>query len=117
LGRVRATIALRIRGVEYARYTLRRPRLGHRIKIIVDLSRAQKGTVGTAASLQQQPLHAEFAIEYLQREGEIELRLSGEDIGHALAAQPRQVRIRNCLGQDDNDRIAPMSERTQPILP
>src|SRR6202043_1066790 len=66
----------------------------------------QKGTVGTAASLQQQPLHAEFAVEDVQCEGEIELRLSGKDVGHTLAAQPRQVRIRNCLGQDDNDRIA-----------
>jgi hypothetical protein len=30
---------------------------------LIDQSRAQKGTVGTAAALQQPPLHAEFAIE------------------------------------------------------
>jgi hypothetical protein len=69
-------------------------------------SRAQKYTFGTAASLQQQPPHAEFAIEDVQREGEIELRLSGEDVRYAVAAQPRQMRIRNCLGQNDNNRIA-----------
>src|SRR5258708_8837527 len=36
----------------------------------------------------------------------MELRLSGEDAAHALAAQASQVRIRNCLGQHENDRIA-----------
>src|ERR1700688_4428518 len=102
-----AAIGLRIRGVEHARCTLRAVHGWTQDQIeLVDQSRAQKGTVGTAASLQQQSLRAQFAIEYVQRKSEIDLRLSGKDVGHALAAEARQVRIRNRLGQDDNDRIA-----------
>jgi hypothetical protein len=102
-----SAIDLRIPGVKDTRCTFRavHGRTQDQIEL-VDQSRAQKGTVGTAASLQQQPLHAEFAIQDVERECEIELRLPGKDVGHALAARPRQVLIRSCLGQDDNDWIA-----------
>jgi hypothetical protein len=72
----------------------------------VDQSLAQKGAVGAAAALEQQPLHAEFAVEDVQCEAEIEFGLAGEDIGHALAAQARQMRIRHRLGQHDDNRVA-----------
>jgi hypothetical protein len=50
-------------GIEDARCTLRAVHGWTQDQIeLVDQSRAQKSTVGAAASLQQQPLHAEFAV-------------------------------------------------------
>jgi hypothetical protein len=34
------------------------------------------------------------------------LGFSGKNVGHALAAQTRQMRVRNHLGKHDHDRIA-----------
>jgi hypothetical protein len=83
----------------------------------VDEPCAQKRSVGPAASLKQQPLDAEFAVEDVQCQDEIEMRLSGEDVGHALAAQGRQVRIRDVLRKHDHDRIATNFRTAQPIFP
>ena len=47
-----------------------------------------------------------FVIKAVQHEGEVELRLSGEDVGHALIAQARQMSVCDPLGKHDHDRIA-----------
>jgi hypothetical protein len=71
----------------------------------VDQPRAQKSSVCPAPSLQQEPPHAEFAAEDVKSEGEVDLRISRENVRHALAAQARQVRVRDPLGKNDHDRI------------
>ena len=73
---------------------------------LVDQPRPQKRAIGGATAFDQQPLHAEIAVEDIQRQGEVELRFPGENIVHAFTAQPCQVRIRNRLRQDRNNRIA-----------
>src|SRR5712671_2412680 len=72
----------------------------------VNKPRAQESSVGPAPSFQEQALHAEFAIEDVQRTGEVELRVSAEDVGHAVAAQARQMGVRHRLGKHDHDRVA-----------
>src|SRR5258707_9516046 len=72
----------------------------------VNKPRAQESSVGPAPSFQEQALHAEFAIEHVQRTGEVELRVSAEDVGHAVAAQARQMGVRDRLGKHDHDRVA-----------
>ena len=67
---------------------------------------AQKGTVCSTASFEQQALHAEFAIEDVQCEGQIELRLPGKDVGDAFAAKARQVRVGDVLQEHDHDRVS-----------
>src|SRR5882757_2823431 len=103
----RALVGFGFRGIEDARRPLCtvHDRTKDQVEF-VDQSRAQKRAIGAAPSFQKQALHAEFAIEDIQREGEVELRLSREDVGHAFAAQPRQVRVRDRLGKHDHDRIA-----------
>ncbi len=51
----------------------------------VDKPRAQKGSVGSASSFQQETFHAEFAIEDVQSEREVKIRVPGKDIGDFFA--------------------------------
>ena len=53
---------------------------------LIDQSSTQKRAIGSASSFEQQALHAELAIEDVQRAFEVELRLAGEDLRHAFAA-------------------------------
>ena len=79
----------------------------------VDKPGAQKSSVGSASSFQQETFYAEFAIEDVQSEGKVEIRAPGKDVGDFFAAQARQVRIGDLLGKHDHDRIAP-DVRTAP---
>ena len=83
----------------------------------VDQAGAQERAVGDAAALHQQALHAELAIENVQRQRQVDLGLAGEDIGYALAAQPREMRIRHASVSTTTIGSPPISERPQPILP
>lgn len=96
-----SAIDLRIPGVKDTRCTFRavHGRTQDQIEL-VDQSRAQKGTVGTAASLQQQPLHAEFAIEDVEREGEIELRPADKACRRGSAGAELGLRSRAHPGRE-----------------
>ena len=82
----------------------------------VDKPGAQKSSVGSASSFQQETFHAEFAIEDVQSEREVKIRVPGKDIGDFFAAQARQVRIGDLLGKDDHDRIVPDVRTAPPNL-
>jgi len=81
--------------------------------------RAEEGSVGPAPSFQQNALHAEFRdLSMSSRKGEIELRLSGEDVGtRPHCAGPPNERLRPPW------RARPRSDRRRcqngpkPILP
>jgi len=82
----------------------------------VDKPGAQKGSVGSASSFQQETFHAEFTIEDVQNEREVKIRVPGKDIG-VFAAQASQVRIGDLLGKHDHDRIVPDVRTPHPTLP
>src|SRR5438132_8540393 len=69
----RAAVGLGLRGIKDSRCSLGavEGRTEDQVEF-VDEPRTQKGAVGPAPSLQQQAFYAEFAIEDVQREGEVE---------------------------------------------
>ena len=73
---------------------------------LVDQAGAQKRAVHLAAAFEQQAFDAQLAVEDLQRQRQIELPLAGEDVGDAVPAQSRQMRVGNLLGQHHDDRVA-----------
>jgi hypothetical protein len=73
---------------------------------LVDQAGPQKRAVRLAAAFEQQALDPQFAVQDLQRERQIELPFAGEDVGDAVAAQPRQMRVGDLLGQHRDDRVA-----------
>jgi hypothetical protein len=54
----------------------------------------------------QEAFHAEFAAEYVHRNGKIEFRLTGNEVQNAFAAQASQVCVRNVFRKYDHDQIA-----------
>jgi hypothetical protein len=102
----RALIGLGLGGIEHAWRALRAVYGWTDDQVqLVNQPRAQKGAVSTASTFEQQALHAEFAIENVKRKGKVELGISGEGVGDALAAQARQVRVRDRFGKNHDDRI------------
>src|SRR5262249_41991996 len=74
---------------------------------LVDQAGPQKRAVRLAAAFEQQALDPQLTVQDLQRERQIELPFAGEDVGDAVAAQPRQMRVGDLLGQHRDDRVAP----------
>jgi hypothetical protein len=68
--------------------------------------RRQKRAVRFAAAFEQQALDPKLAVQDVQRERQIQLPFAGKDVGDAVAAQPRQMRVGNLLRQDHDDRVA-----------
>jgi hypothetical protein len=66
---------------------------------LVDKRGAQECAVRPAA-LEQQALHAELPVQDLQGQAEVQPCLTGKDIGHALSAETRQVRVGDLFGKD-----------------
>jgi hypothetical protein len=54
----------------------------------------------------QEAFHAEFAAEYVHRNGKIEFRLTGNEVQNAFAAQASQVCVRNVFRKYDHDQVA-----------
>ena len=99
--------AISLTGIERTRCAFGAVNAGTDNKVdLVNQPGAQKRHVSCAAPFYQQPFHAEFAVENFQRQDEVDLGFPGEKVVHAFAAQPRQVRIRNRFGKDDDDWIA-----------
>jgi hypothetical protein len=62
---------------------------------LVDKASAHKGAIGSTSAFEQQALQAEFAIENIQREGEVELGFSGKNVGldpHSESRGPYHAR-------------------------
>src|SRR6185437_9592692 len=73
---------------------------------LVDQAGPQKRAVRFAAAFEQQALDPQLAVQDVQRERQIELPFTGEDVGDAIAAEPRQMRVGDLLGQHRDDRVA-----------
>jgi hypothetical protein len=110
-------ISLALRGVEQAWRPLRAVygRTKDQIEF-VDQSRTQKGAIGATSAFEQQTLHAEFATENVECKAEIELRLSREDVGHAMR-RPAKCPSATVSERTTTMGSPPMSERPQAILP
>src|SRR5690348_11794658 len=72
---------------------------------LIDEAGAQKRAVVATAAFEQQPLDPELAIEELECGGKIKLPLAGEEVGHTVLAQTREMRVGDLLGQHDDDRV------------
>ena len=73
---------------------------------LIDKAGPQQRPVRPTAALQHDPLDAELAMERFERAGKIDLGRTGEDVGDAIGAQPRQMPVGNRFRQHDQDRIA-----------
>src|SRR4051794_29180909 len=57
----------------------------------VNQAGTQERAVGDAPALHQQALYTELAVEDVQRQREVDLGPAAKDIGHAPAAEPREM--------------------------
>src|SRR6185437_14406500 len=73
---------------------------------LVDQAGPQKRAVRFAAAFEQQALDPQLAVQDVQRERQIQLPFAGKDVGDAVAAQPRQMRVGDLFGQHHDDRVA-----------
>src|SRR5260221_548823 len=61
---------------------------------------------GAAAPFEQRAFEPQLAVQDVQPQSQIELPLAGEDVGDALSAQARQMRVGDPLRQHRDDRVA-----------
>src|SRR3954471_9178814 len=72
---------------------------------LVDQAGPQEGPVRAAATFEQQAFDAQFAVQDLQSQPQIELPLAGEDVGDAILAQARQMCVGDLLRQHRDNRV------------
>src|SRR5712675_619964 len=103
----RCAAGILVAGVEDARRALRSVDGGADRKAdLVDQAGPQKRPVRAAAAFEQQAFEPQLAVQDLQRQSEIEFLRAGEDVGDAILAEARQMRVGDPLGQHDDDRVA-----------
>src|SRR5205085_282054 len=73
---------------------------------LVDQAGSEKRPVRAAAAFEQQALDPQLAVQDLQRQSQIELLFAGEDVGDAILAEARQMRVGDPLRQYRADRVA-----------
>jgi len=72
----------------------------------MDQPGAKEGAVRNPAAIHLQAFNAEFAVEYLEREVEIELAGAGENVRDPILTEAGQMGVADLVGQDGNNRIA-----------